>query len=354
MKPLSGFGKKKITLDEIREYQKLTDYAALVDYIRSQLTDGVIMPVKSSGTNGKRPALFLAYHIIDKKQDYGELTDELSYRLVPGLSPDYYLEHPEEYKKDRNAVLALNSYLAGFREELGTEISLNERSFAIWGREKFLQKEGGMRILKNLNLGLRELSVYGTAEPIACYSRQKTAPQEILILENKDTFYSMRKYLTDGGERIFGREIKTLIYGAGKGICRSFAEYPLCLEPYLTQKENIFLYFGDLDYEGLGIYESLVQTAERLQEPVRIQPLQAAYTAMVEKADRLKALRNLTLPDTKEGQNRNAGNRFLSWFRPEEQVRMREILGAGRYIPQEILTVLDFAQKTEEEYGVNH
>ena len=48
-------------------------------------------------------------------------------------------------------------------------------------------------ILKNLGLELDFLNYYDTCEPIAYYSMSKENPQNILVLENKDTYYTMRK-----------------------------------------------------------------------------------------------------------------------------------------------------------------
>ena len=49
---------------------------------------------------------------------------------------------------------------------------------------------------------------------------------------------------------------------------------------------------------------------------------------------------SLSLPKTKEGQNRNEKGVFFSYF--EETSQMRAILEAGLYIPQEIVTMSDF------------
>lgn len=179
------------------------------------------------------------------------------YQLVPVLKNDYYLGNMEAYLKDRTFVLLLNDFIKEHNECLKEAASYNERSFEIWGREKLLNREGGIRILKNLGLTPEELNVYDTTEPLAYYSHHKRVPQQILILENKDTFYSMRRHLLDNDLMILGKEIGTLIYGGRKSIHKSFQDFTLCVEPYLNDKRNEILYFGDLDYEGILIYESL-------------------------------------------------------------------------------------------------
>ena len=95
-----------------------------------------------------------------------------------------------------------------------------------------------------------------------------------MILENKDPFFSMRNYLLNG---------HTEIFGAGKGIIRSFQDFDLCAEPYMKHPENTIYYFGDLDYEGIGIYENL---AEKFRSRWKILPFVPAYQAMLGKQKR--------------------------------------------------------------------
>ena len=133
------------------------------------------------------------------------------------ISVDYYLAHPDTYEKDRIWVLMLNEYLKKHADALLTAESLNERSFEIWHREKFLDREQGKKILKRCGLNVEALNVYRTTEPLSYYTHTRNTPQNILILENKDPFFSMRNYLLNGHTEIFGAEIGTLIYGAGKG-----------------------------------------------------------------------------------------------------------------------------------------
>lgn len=129
------------------------------------------------------------------------------------------------------------------------------------------------------------LNIYQTSEPLAYYTGSRQTPQTILITENKDTFYSMRRYLMERGSNqeipnILGQEIHTLVYGAGKGILRSMEDFKFCVEPYMNDSTNQYLYFGDLDYEGIGIYELLSVLFEEEHE---IKPFVAAYEKMLQK-----------------------------------------------------------------------
>lgn len=325
---------KRISLEKLLYSQPYFSYEEQYYYIKKLLENKKIRPVLASGTNGKKPALYREYWLTEEKKDYTELEEELKYQITPLLSVDYYLAHPDIYLQDRQWVLLLNDYLKNKRENLSYPESLNERSFEIWGREKFLSREQGRKILRRCGLGESSLNIYGTTEPLAYYSHTREVPQNLLILENKDTFYSMRRHLLEGKKKIFGVPVGTLIYGAGKAILKSFQDFDLCVEPYMKEQGNAIYYFGDLDYEGIGIYENLAGISG---EKWKIMPYLPAYEAMLKKASQVKEL-----PDTKEKQNRKNCGLFFSCF-PEEAVRaMDKILRQGKYIPQEILNITDF------------
>ncbi|MCI9440425.1 MAG: hypothetical protein HFH15_04175 [Ruminococcus sp.] len=325
---------KRISLEEVLKPYLNESYEEQYRRILHLLDTGQIKPVKASGTNGKSPALYRQYWLAEKKEDYKELREELDYQLVPLISVDYYLAHPQAYEQDREWVLMLNAYLKNKQGLLEHQESANERSFEIWNREKFLTKEQGKKILKRCGIEPERLNIYGTTEPLAYYSYTRTVPQNLLILENKDTFYSMRRHLLEGQKEILGVPVGTLIYGAGKAIWKSFQDFDLCVEPYMKAEGNKIYYFGDLDYEGIRIFESLQALCQESRE---IEPFVPAYAAMLGKAEQAGRL-----PDTKEQQNRNIKKAFFSYFTPEQVEKMRKILEAGKYIPQEILNIADF------------
>lgn len=327
---------KRICLNDIESQYKIQSYKELYDKVLSLIQHGELKPVKASGINGKKPALYNQYWIIEKQEDNSKYIEELSYLFVPMISTHYYLNHIQQYRKDRQWLLLLNQYLKTNRDELKIPKSMNERSFEIWHREKFLKEEQGKKILKRCSISLEELNLYETTEPLAYYVHTRETPQNMLIVENKDTFYSMRRHLMSGNIRILGKCIGTLIYGAGKGIFRSFQDFSLCAEPYMSEKTNDIYYFGDLDYEGIAIYESLVSL---FNKECRIQPFAEGYLKMIEKA---KGIGEDLLPPMKEGQNKNIGTYFWDFFVKDSAYEMQQILLNGRYIPQEILAIGDF------------
>lgn len=325
---------KRITLETLLAKRRQADYRQQYTYIMGLLETGRIRPLKASGKNGKKPALYREYWLVEEKEEFGPLLEELKFQMVPSISIDYYLAHPKVYQEERQWVRMLNEWLQNGRDQNRVLESVNERSFEIWGREKFLTKEQGKKILKHCGIPMETLQIYETTEPLSYYVHTRMVPQNLLILENKDTFYSMRRHLLDGKETILGVPVGTLIYGAGKGILRSFQDFDLCVEPYMIDGRNRIWYFGDLDYEGIGIWEKLSELCRPKRE---IRPFVPAYEAMLQKAEKRKHL-----PVTKEQQNRKIGDGFFRAFSRETAERMKRILEQDTYIPQEILNIMDF------------
>lgn len=326
--------KKRRTLEEILGSKINAEYSEQHAYIMGLVESGRIKPVLASKKNGKKPALYREYWELEEEQDYSALKQELLYKLASQINITYYQHNLETYNKERKDVLPLSSFLQNSATLLTKQVSYNERSFQIWQREKFLLHGAGKKILSHCGLELSELNCYSTAEPFAYFASTRAVPQKLLIIENKDTFFSMRKHLLAGNSQLLGENISTVIYGAGKRVVSYFQEFNASTEPYMLADGNELLYFGDLDYEGIGIYETL---AESFAEQGEIKPFIPAYMAMLAKAGNYKQL-----PSTKKDQNRNLQGGFFRYFPVNAQSQMQSILQKDLYIPQEILTISDF------------
>ncbi len=319
-------------------------YNEETEYIKELIASGKIAPIKSSKTNGKKPAMYLGYWIYENDKDYSEYEEELRYRLSSSIDIDYYLRHPDIYERERKQVLQLSSFFERISGKEISKVSVNERSFEIWKREKFLsgRKENGVSaadVLKHCGITMEALNTYSTAEPLAYYSASKNTPQNILILENLDPFYGIRKYLMNQADaKIFGTKPGTVVYGGGKRVSRAFSDFELLAEDYMMEEGNVFLYAGDLDHEGIGIYESFAKSFE-MQTGKVLLPFKNYYLKMLQKALEIGID---DLPDMKEGQLKRDSSYFFSFYDSEAVKRITEILDAGKYIPQEILTNTDY------------
>ncbi len=338
MKDLRKLNVKRISLNEIKDYFDISEYDKLYEIVCLLIDKNIVKPIQARGRNGMKPALFNEYHVIREEIDYTKYKEEIRFKLNPSMNTSYYMKNVDRYIKDRKYILMLSNFLDNNKEQLNVEISKNERSFQIWNEEKFIDEGGGKRLLKSLGLDMSFLNIYETSEPLTYYSFNKNIPQNILIIENKDTFYSIRKYIMEGKKNlIFDKNISTVIYGSGKKIYKSFNDFRMCGEPYFFNKDNKFLYFGDIDYEGIGIYEGI---CELFSDNVEIELFKEAYIFMIE-----KYMKNgIILPDSKEGQNKNIKGIFLNNFNEKYKNIILDILISGKYIPQEILNIKDIME----------
>lgn len=333
-------GKKRVTYEDLVRNIKAASYAEEAEYIMDLISKGRVAPVKSSGTNGKKPAMYRRYWLFTGERDYSDLLEELRYRLSPRIDIEFYRRHPDIYEKERDLVLKLDGYITEKTAELSIPLSENERSYAIWGMEKFLSGRqdstsgiSASNLLRHCGITADELNTYRTTEPMAYYTREKTSPQNLLILENLDPFYGMRKHLMSGKKDIFDIRIDSLIYGGGKRVSAFFEGFESFAEPYMKDPDNIFYYFGDLDHEGIGIYEAF---SARMKGRLALMPFCEAYIAMLE------GVSEKELPFAKKGQNQNHTGEFFTFFKDEEKEKMQKILDSGRYIPQEKLNILSY------------
>lgn len=328
--------KHKVYLQELSAEFSEADYSKFYEVVMRRIENGELVPMKSAKNNGRKPALPLCFWEYEKEADYTELYEELKYRYHPRINTFYYREHPECYERDREKLQLLSDYLKDHSELLLVQETMNERSFEIFHREKYFQREGGLELCKRVAITPETLAFYETSEPLSYYSCSKQTPQNILVIENKDTFFDIRRYMNSGNDRIMGREFGTVIYGAGKGIWKTFEDYVNGAERYFLGKNALF-YFGDLDFEGILIFEHLIGQKRYRESGIHI--FKEAYEKMLDKAWQLGFSR---LPDTKEKQNANIGTSFLSAFDAERRHQIRELLDMGKYIPQEILNEHDW------------
>lgn len=322
--------KKKITLDEVLKPVIHEDYLEQVAYVHKLIKAGTLKPMKSSRGNGKSPALALKYWLIEEDQDYSAYKAELAYLYAPPLSFTYYRNHVDVYVKEREDVQALMTFFLKHSDKLNIAVSENERSFQIFHQEKYLKSSAGKRVLAHCEISLEDLHLTKTAEPFAYYASSRKHPQTLLIIENKDPFCGMREHLLAGRSTIMEVPIDTLIYGAGKRILANLKDFEIASEPYMRDPSNTYYYYGDLDYEGIFIYETLAKDF-----PYPLRPFVPAYQKMLTSDVAL-------LPLSKKDQNKHIASRFFSYFSKKDVEAMKAILSAGRYVPQEYLTISDY------------
>lgn len=61
---------KRISLDDLLHTRQDLDYQEQYEYIMKLLEKGQIKPVKASKSNGKKPALYREYWMVEEQKDY--------------------------------------------------------------------------------------------------------------------------------------------------------------------------------------------------------------------------------------------------------------------------------------------
>lgn len=326
IKTIYDLGKRIINLAELQEYFKIEDYSALVELVSTLLSKGVLTEVKGSKSNEMRPFLYNKYRVNFIKEDLTLLEENINYNFPLNFNREYYLTNLKKYEVDKEYIESLADYFRSGKNQLIVTMSINERSFEIWGIEKFLKDGNGQNILRNLGLSLEDLNVYRTPEPFVYFSCKKTINQRVLIIENKDTWYTIRKLMLAGQTVFLDETLDTIIYGCGKNIEKSLDEYDYTVEEYLLNPSKV-LYWGDIDYEGISIYERL---KKRYSHRLNIELFKNAYITMLNLAEGRK------MPKYKEKQNKNIDKIFLAEIIPYEE-KIYNLFQNGVYVPQEIV-----------------
>lgn len=141
-------------------------------------------------------------------------------------------------------------------ERRSVPMSINERSLEVFGNEKFLASSECKKILHKYGVSESIFNTYPTPEPFIYYLCDNES-QDILIIENKDTWYTMRKILMET-KSVCNHKFKALIYGEGRKIQSSFA-YIESEDMKLLKPLGTIYYFGDIDSSGVDILCRLVE-----------------------------------------------------------------------------------------------
>lgn len=176
--------------------------------------------------NGRLPPLYNKYRIIRPVNDYSRVLEQIKL-LNPRLNISGYMEKPSLYEKHGEILVKLSDYLWGKAELLDEPMSHNERSLSIWGFEKMISRKRAFiaEVLKFNSLSSFDLNYFNTPEPFIEYVHKRANPMNILIIENKDTWFSFRKAMMETGRNRFhglngfaGLDIHALLYGEGRKI----------------------------------------------------------------------------------------------------------------------------------------
>ncbi|MCK9224512.1 MAG: DUF2220 family protein [Candidatus Muirbacterium halophilum] len=332
-KKLQKYKKKTITLKEIAVIIDEKQNCELFQKISILENENIICRIKASNTDGNiKFPLFNRYRIVADKP-YNNVVFEEIRRLNPVFCIEKYLKYPQKYNIHKCVLEPISDYLWQNNCIPKLKISRNERSFEIFLYEKFIEKNLSLleQVFKFNKLELNFLNFFDTYEPFFEYVCGKNKDMKILVIENKDTWFSLKKAIQNKGENlIFGLYIDVLIYGEGNKITRKNAldYYRLyILENNIADKVD-FLYFGDLDFEGVDIFMRILSN----NSECLVYPFMRLYELMI------KLSYNINLPKCFSLRKKNIDiDVFLDYFNFEIQNNIKFILNSKLYIPQEIV-----------------
>lgn len=312
-------------------------YVAFARVIEELCRRGQLLPVKSAGCNGRNPQLFNHYRkqlaVLDPVIKLNLLSLDTRIRV------DKYLANPGQYQKDQAYLTALDRFFKdpGLSETLQVPYAINERSFQIFGDEKFLASNSGRAFLQQIGLTYANLSCYTTPEPFfyVDYRQPGEKQTSCLVIENKDTFYTLRKCLATGRCQINRQPINLLVYGEGRKIVSSFAFMAEVTGP--DPAAVTVYYFGDLDPEGIDIFGSLT---ERYPD-YNIHPFIYLYQQLLERQGERAPVRR----DKQQRLQPKHLEGFLQNFAPAVARQIVELFQNNRYLPQEGLAYSFFAEE---------
>lgn len=311
--------KKTVVTSELRNTIRIKEYLHFYKLMSSAVVEGIISPVKASGTNGMQPVLFNRYHVNrDRFMDTEQLKRELL-TLHPRLNITYYQRHPEIFQIDKAIVLVYNDFFQ--KGILPEKIERRELSFLLFSEEKKLESATQQyKVLKRLGLDLeRDFNCFDRRQPFTWFPFSNTV-KTVLIVENLTPFYDIFLILKSlKGKTPFD----AIVFGGGRHINSSFSFFYDLFEE--TDSLNLF-YWGDIDATGLNIYFSLKENSPEFV----IKLWKEGYVAMIKTA---KTKQNKTKSQLKDYNAEDDEAELLN--------QLRQIIENGLVIPQESLNYSD-------------
>jgi len=335
---LSGCGKKTITVEELADFLKVStaDIRTLSEKAHELVNEKIIEPVKASGKNGNHSfPYYKKYRILIKEESAPETVMKVK-RLHPVLLKSGYLSsNLSVYEKYSEIIEGLNRFFFFVRDN--EFISRKERSFQIFGHEKYLDDSSVKSLLVKLKITAEDLKFYDTPE--YCfhdYIPERKEHMTLLVCENKDIWFGIRRLMFEyRWNRLFGTEIDGVVYGCGNKVSQSNGAL-LQYVRFMGDPDVKFLYWGDIDREGFDIFR---RTCE-VNPSADISLFIPGYRKMI-------GLSRGTVPEDSPS-DKKAGMIFddlFTEFTPDEREFLNDVLKHNKLIPQEIIPFTKLSQE---------
>lgn len=317
IKYLKSYKKSTITLGDL---EKLVSgevtYNEFAKTIKKLVKNKILIEKNIKNNNGKEIPLPYKFGVnkYEINKEYISSIQKYGIKFNKEINLQEYFNLDETvWKKDLIYIKKINTYLEknGLPKE---HVTSQERSFNIVGDEKWIDEKGGKTILERIGVW-NKLNIISNSDPLMlAINPEQFSSKEYyhLVVENKATFLALIDSIKD-------TKFTSLIWGSGWKIVSNIT----MLEKQLgiNGKHRIY-YFGDLDNEGISIWNSLNEKQEVFLGT-------EFYKKLISK--------KYSIGKENQLQNQLAIENFLEYFSPSEKIKIKEILKNGGYLPQEAL-----------------
>lgn len=347
-----NYDNKTINLDNLKfiiaggNIEKLKEftgfkYNEFIDIVNNLIENEIIIPQGKDKKTGKMKnnkidnyyKLPLKYNIIKPDDEEMPMEFKKEINLLYGMN----FEKPvfkklDLYVKYRKYIKIISNYLREYKDKSNEFISINERSYELFGDEKLLKDQDKfsekLDILNTIGISEVDLHCKSNYEPllvILSSSFYSKSARKILIIENLDTFWTFQKIIFK--DKIIS-DIDMLIYGHGNKITGGFKTY----EQYEITGNDEVLYFGDIDSAGLRFFLKLKRGFPNLNFKL----FGKAYEMLMDATLDKHKLTNRG--EFQEKLQEDSLNEILDMFhKTKHKTVIRDMIEKQTYIPQEAL-----------------
>jgi hypothetical protein len=317
---------KTITAESIKKIANVKSQVDLRDVIKQLRDSNYITPMGDKVTY-QTPQVHAKYRVC--KADNSSLLHEMNYDYHISLNFDYYKNHIEVYEDDKERIAQLSDYLKSGKLKRTNEMSINERSLDIFGNEKYLASETGESLISRLRIDISSLNIYRTPEPFFYYFNPEIKSINALIVENKDTWYTIRQLIREG-KPVIGKYFCAVIYGEGRKIQSSFKGIDYDDYRLFNNPGHIFYYIGDIDSYGIDILVKLMKE----NDTYSVEPFLPAYQFLLANLDKK---REKTDKEDRANLKKEDVENIFSDLTSDDVTTIYNVCSANYILPQEIL-----------------
>lgn len=200
---LKSLRKKTVTLDELQQSYDVADYDRLYQEIQELLSQGVLLPVKKSGSDFRGlPRKYSIARGILNEEHVAKINKAVQAGGFSSLfSFSWYYAHSEKiWQRELPYIRQLDDYIRKYTDKRPEPCGLQQRSFEIFYDEKILLEHED--ILTHLGISREQLGIVSRPEPLmlalnpTIWHNGNRDEYVHLAVENKAAYYGLLPYLS--------------------------------------------------------------------------------------------------------------------------------------------------------------